>query len=97
MEVARGAAIQQRVTFCVAIEHSLNFTDQAQITVTGLIDKVRTLVGRKLDGGLEHLADLAKFVRAQNAHRWRLVHRKIASLPPSLSVPRIEGRMEQHL
>jgi len=55
------------------------------------------LGGRKLDGGLEDLADLAKFVRTQNADRLRLVHRKIASLAPSLSVPRIEGRKEQHL
>src|SRR5262249_52429880 len=97
MEVAGGAAIQQRVTLCVAREHSLNFSDQAPITVTGLIDEARTLGGRKLDGGLEDLADLAKFVRSQNADRLRLVHRKIASLAPSLSVPRIEGRKEQHL
>jgi hypothetical protein len=97
MEVARGAPIQQRVTFCVASEHSLNFSDQAWITVTGLIDKARALGGRKLDGGLENLADLAKFVRTQNADRLRLVHRKIASLASSLSVPRIEGRKEQHL
>jgi hypothetical protein len=76
MEVARGAAIQQPVTFCVAREHSLNFSDQARITVTGLIDKARTLGGRKLDGGLENLADLAKFVRTQNADRLQMVHRK---------------------
>src|SRR5215218_1293236 len=97
MEVARGAAIQQRVTFCVAREHSLNFSDQARITVTGLIDKARTLGGRKLDGGLENLADLAKFVRTRNTDRLRLVHRKIASLATSVSVQRIERRKEQHL
>jgi hypothetical protein len=97
MEKVRGAAIQQRITFCVAREHSLNFSDQPRITVTGLIDKARTLGGRKLDGGLENIADLAKFVRTQYAGRLRLVHRKIASLAPSLSVLRIEGRKEQHL
>jgi len=95
--VACPAAIQQRVTFCVAKEHPLNFSDQAPISATGLIDKALALGGRKLDGGLEDLADLAKFVRTQNADRLRLVHRKIASLAPSLSVPQIQGRKEQHL
>src|SRR5689334_15548227 len=97
MEVARGASIQQGVPFCITREHPLNFSDQARITVTGLIYKARTLGRRKLDRGLENLADLAKFVRTQNADRSRLVHRKIASLAPSLSVLRIEGRKERHL
>jgi hypothetical protein len=97
MVVARRATIEERVTFCVAGEHASNFSDQAPVSPAGLIDKGVALGRRKLDSGLEHFADLAKFVRAQNADRLRLVHRKIASLTPSLSVLRTEGRMEQHL
>jgi hypothetical protein len=67
MEVACRVAIQECVPLCVPRDHSLHLCDQAQVTVTGLFDKARTRGGRKLDGGLEDLADLAKFVRAKNA------------------------------
>ena len=89
MEANCRPAIQQGIA-SASPEHPLNFRDQAPITATGLIDKVLALGGRKFDGGLEDLADLAKFVRTQYADRLRLVHRKIASLAPSLSVLRIE-------
>src|SRR5262249_32985994 len=90
MQAACRAAIQQRVTFCIAREHSLNFSDQVRITVTGLIDKTLALGGCQFDGGLENLADLAKFVRTQYAEQLRLVHRN--SLSGSvLSALRFEG------
>jgi hypothetical protein len=75
MEANCRPAIQQGIAFRVAGEHPLNFRDQAPITAAGLIDKVRAICGRKFDGGLENLADLAKLVRAQYAERLRLVHR----------------------
>ena len=89
MEANCRPAIQQGIAFCVAGEHPLNFRDQARISATGLSDKAFALGKRKLDGGLEDLANFAKLIRTPYTHRLRLVHRHSLA-GSSMSVLRIE-------